>query len=98
VVYKKYQSILCSQNLTKAKASIAINNYSEALEALEIIDPSSSCYSEVEKLIAQISSKVDRKEKQEVELEKQRIDAIKEIGKAYYSNSIKLVKYDVLVH
>jgi hypothetical protein len=52
----------------------------------------------VEKLIAQISSKVDRKEKQEVELEKQRIDAIKEIGKAYYSNSIKLVKYDVLVH
>lgn len=97
-VYKKYQSILCSRNLTKAKAAIATNNYDNALEALEIIDPASTCYPEVQKLITQISSKVDRKEKQELDLEKQRINAIKEIGKAYYSNSIRLIKCNILIH
>ena len=96
-IYKKYQSILCSKNLTKAKAAIAINDFPNALETLEQIDPSSSCYNEVKKLITQISQKVDRKEKQELDLEKQRINAIKEIGKAYYSNTIRLIKYNVIV-
>jgi hypothetical protein len=97
-VYKKYQSILCSKNITTAKAAIATNNYENALQALEVIDPSSSCYPEVQKLIAQISSKVEKKEKQELDLEKQRINAIKEIGKAYYSNSIRIVKYNMIVN
>ncbi|MFZ6024136.1 MAG: hypothetical protein ACOYVG_06730 [Bacteroidota bacterium] len=97
-IYKKYQSLLCSKNITKAKAAIATNNYNNALEALEVIDPASTCYPDVQKLIAQISSKVDRKERQELDLEKRRINAIKEIGKAYYSNLIRLIKYNILVH
>lgn len=97
-VYKKYQSILCSKNITTAKAAIATNNYENALQALEVIDPSSTCYPEVQKLIAQISSKVDKKEKQELDLEKQRINAIKEIGKAYYSNSIRIIKYSSILN
>ena len=97
-VYNKYQSILCSKNITTAKAAIAINNYENALQALEVIDPSSTCYIEVQKLIAQISSKVDKKQKQELDLEKQRINAIKEIGKAYYSNSIRIVKYNTILN
>lgn len=96
-IYKKYQSVLCSKNITKAKAAIAINDYSTALDALEAIDPTSTCYSEVQKLIAQISSKADKREQQELDLEKRRITAIKEIGKAYYSNTIRAVRYSILV-
>ncbi len=97
-VYKKYQTILCSKNITTAKSAIATNNYETALQALEVIDPSSTCYPEVQKLIVQISSKVAKKEKQELDLEKQRINAIKEIGKAYYSNSIRIIKYNMIVN
>ncbi|HET9058094.1 MAG TPA: hypothetical protein VFN30_14715 [Chitinophagaceae bacterium] len=96
-IYKKYQSVLCSKNITKAKAAIAINDYATALEALNVIDPTSTCYPEVQKLIAQISSKVDKKEQQELDLKKRRINAIKEIGKTYYLNIIKVVKYNVLI-
>lgn len=97
-VYKKYQSVLCSKNIIKSKAAIAINDYDGAIEALNVIDPSSNCYPDVQKLIAQISSKVSKKEQQEFDLEKKRINAIKEIGKAYYSNTIRVVRYNVLVH
>lgn len=97
-VYKKYQSVLCSKNITNAKAAIAINDYNAALEALYIIDPSSTCYLEVQKLISQISSKVNKKEQQGLDLEKRRINAIKEISKAYYSNTIRIVRYNVLVN
>ena len=64
---------------------------------MNIIDSSSSCYSEVEKLINQISDKVEKAENRELDLEKRRIDAIKEIAKAYYSNSVRLVNYNVIV-
>ena len=74
-----------------------IHSQANALETLEQIDPASSCYNEVEKLITEISQKVDRKEKQEFDLEKERINAVKEIGKAYYSNTIKLVQYNIIV-
>lgn len=97
VVYNKYQSILCSKNITKAKAAIAVNNYEDAFVALEMIDPASSCYPEVKKLIAQVSSKIERKEQQALDLEKQRMNAVKEIAKAYYSNSVRIVKYNVVV-
>lgn len=96
-IYKKYQTVLCTKNVNKAKAEIAVNNYAAALEALEMIDPTSNCASEVKKMIAQISSKVDKKDQQEYDLTKLRINAIKEIGKAYYANTIRLVSYNVIV-
>lgn len=97
-VYKKYQTILCAKNMNTAKAEIAVNNFSAALEALQMIDPTSNCGAEVKRLIAQISSKVDKKDQQNLDLEKLRINAIKEIGKAYYSNTVKLVSYNVILH
>lgn len=96
-VYKKYQTLLCTKNITKAKNAITLHNYDDAFQSLEIIDPSSTCYPEVKKLIAEISSKVERKEKQELDLEKQRINAEREIAKAYYSRTVKLVNYNILV-
>jgi len=95
--YKSYQSKLCKENLVKAKSEISIKNYENALTYLNMIDSGSSCYSEVEKLINQISEKVQKDENKEIDLEKRRIDAIKEIAKAYYSNSVRLVKYNVII-
>ncbi|WP_293298396.1 hypothetical protein [Pedobacter sp. UBA4863] len=97
VYYKGYQSKLCKENITKAKSEIAVKNYETALSYLNMIDGSSSCYSEVEKLINQISDKVEKNDKKELDLEIRRINAIKEIAKAYYSNSVRTVKYNVIV-
>lgn len=106
VVYNKYQTILCSKNITKAKGDIAIKKYEDALAALEVIDPASSCYPEVKKLIAQISSNIERKEQQKVDMEKQRINAdvetqrinaVKEIARSYYASKVRVVNYNVIV-
>jgi hypothetical protein len=97
IYYKGYQSKLCKENITKAKSAIAVKNYEYALSYLTMIDGSSSCYPEVEKLINQISNKVDQNDKREVDLEIRRINAIKEIAKAYYSNLARSVNYTVFV-
>lgn len=96
-VYKKYQTELCSKNVTKAKAAIAINDYTTAMAAMELIDPSSSCYPEVKKMIDQIASKVEKKEQREYDLETQRMNAMKEIAKAYYSRTVHVSNYNVLI-
>ncbi|RKS00576.1 hypothetical protein [Flavobacterium sp. 102] len=97
VYYIGYQSKLCKENINRAKSEIAIKNYESALSYLNMIDNSSSCYVEVEKLINQISDKIEKNEKKELDLEIRRINAIKEIAKAYYSNSVRTVKYNVII-
>lgn len=92
--YQGYQSKLCKENIVKAKAEIAIKNYENALSYLNMIDTNSSCYAEVEKLIGQISGKVEKDENKVIDLEKRRIDAIKEIAKAYYFNAAHSAEYD----
>lgn len=84
-VYTKYQNVLCGRYITLAKSEIALKNYPEALVALNIVDPTSSCGPEVKKLIAQISGKTDKAEQREYNLEVMRINAVKEIGKAYFA-------------
>jgi hypothetical protein len=91
--YKQYQKKLCSINLTKAKSEIALNNFEKAVYYLDFIDYESECYKDALNLIDQISSKINRKEKEAMDLESKRINAIKEIGKAYYSNKVKSVIY-----
>jgi hypothetical protein len=93
-IFKKYQPTLCNYNLTKAKAAIAINDFETALNLLYIIDPTANCNQEVNKLIKEISQKVDKKQAQELDLTKLRINAIKEIGKSYNSKSGGQVKYN----
>lgn len=95
--FKLYQKKLCASNISKAKSEIALNNFESAAYYLEFIDNESGCYKESENLISQISAKVTKKENQAIDLETKRINAIKEIGKAYYSNQTKTVKYSVIV-
>lgn len=95
--FKLYQKKLCSSNISKAKSEITLNNFESAAYYLEFIDNESSCYKESENLINQISAKIAKKENQAIDLETKRINAIKEIGKAYYSNQAKSTKYTVIV-
>ncbi|MBA3828404.1 MAG: hypothetical protein H0X33_05665 [Taibaiella sp.] len=92
-VYGKYQSGICSKVVSKAKGEIAVNNFDSAMATLQEIDPASNCYPEVDKLIAQISAKVAKQEKREEDREQRRLDAIKEIAKAYYSPKVKNTSY-----
>ena len=83
-------------------------NYDIALDILAKIDPSSNCYSEQQTLMKSIESKVSTEAKRQwdfqmkqyndaVSLEKQRINAIKEIAVAYYTSQPTTVVYDVIV-
>lgn len=95
--YKLYQKKLCSSYITKAKSEIALNNFENATYYLNFIDSESGCYKEAENLINQISSKITKKENQVIDLETKRINAVKEIGKAYYSNLAKTANYTVII-
>lgn len=103
--YKKYQAKICGQKIQDAKLQMAANNYIGVLNILRFIDIESPCGKEVESLIAQAAAKVDAEEKKQfdvammvykdaVSLEKMRIDAIKEIGKAYYSSQPRTITYN----
>lgn len=95
--YKGYQSKLCTENISKAKGLIALKEYNNALTLLNMVDVNSNCYSQVEKLINEISTKINNADKMEMDLEVRRIDAIKEIAKAYYSSAARTIRYNVII-
>ena len=95
--YKLYHKKLCSSYITKAKSEIALNNFENATYYLNFIDSESDCYKDAENLINQISSKIIKKENQTIDLETKRINAVKEIGKAYYTNLAKTANYTVIL-
>lgn len=103
--YKKYQAKICGQKIQDAKIELAANNYIGVLNTLRYVDIESPCGKDVQSLMAQAASKVDAEEKKQfdvcmmvykdaVALEKLRINAVKEIGKAYYSNQPKTITYN----
>lgn len=102
--FKRYQNQICSELIQQAKAKIAANANSEALDILAKIDPSADCIRESQALVSKIESKISEQEKKEwdaqmmkykneVELEKLRINAVKEIAVSYYRNQPKTVNY-----
>lgn len=95
--YQSFQEQHCAELLQVANAKVAAGDYDTALEVISVIDPTSSCGKKVESLLPQIEGKAtDRWEQRfellkrvytnEVELEKYRIEAIREIGKSYYTS------------
>ena len=74
-----------------------MNNFENATYYLNFIDSESDCYKDAENLINQISSKIIKKENQTIDLETKRINAVKEIGKAYYTNLAKTANYTVII-
>jgi len=96
-IYKHYQNVHCERLIQNAKGCIALKDYSGAVEYLVRIDPESQCKSECSQLLDAIKQQVDKEEAEAIErkfrifdtlvdLEKQRISAIRDIAKSYYSN------------
>ncbi len=96
--YEKYCDRYYLAQLNKAKALWAANptqeGAQEVLAILGAVDPEAKCYPQAQKMIQEVGKSVKTdvdyenktKYKDAVELEKFRINAIAEIGKAYASN------------
>lgn len=107
-IYKAYQMQKCAEQIQKAKASIATTDYNTALNILEEVDPSASCFNESQTLEKSIETKIAAEEKKQwdfkmkqnndaVSLEEQRIVAIKEIAVSYYKSQPTTVNYNYIV-
>lgn len=97
VIYKQYQNASCSQFIQQAKGALAMKDYQQAIECLNGIDATSKCGKEVVTLMAQLKAAIQKEDADArrmyekemnaaVSLESQRINAVKEVAKAYYSN------------
>ena len=106
--YKAYQNQKCIVQLQEAKTQLAANNYNSALRILSQIDPSTPCFKESQILVEKAATKVDQEEKKQwefqmkvyndnVSLQKQRINAIKDIAVAYYKSKPTTVNYTYLI-
>lgn len=106
--YKAYQNQKCTVQLQEAKTQIAANNYNDALNLLSQIDPSTPCFVECQTMVENISAKIKEEEKKQwdfqmkiyndnVALQSQRINAIKDIAVAYYKSKPTTVNYTYLV-
>lgn len=106
--YKAYQNQKCSKQIQEAKTMLAANNYNGTLEILSQIDPSASCFKEAETMMKNAEAKIDTEEKKQwdlkmkvyndnVALEKQRINAVKDIAVAYYKSKPTTVNYSYII-
>jgi hypothetical protein len=106
LIYKKAIDFDCKTKLNEANqlwnANPNENGAYQSVEVLKTINPQSSCFNEVKSLGSSISKKMkenDAREwklyyEKEVGLEKDIIEAIKEIGKAYGQGQPKNVTYN----
>ncbi len=106
--YKAYQNQKCAKQIQEAKTTLAANNYNAALQILSQIDPSATCFNESQTLMKNAESKIDAEEKKQwdlkmkvyddnVALEKQRINAVKDIAVAYYKSKPTTVNYSYII-
>lgn len=107
-IYRAYQSQKCNMQLLEAKKEFSSSNYNNSLELLSQIDPSTPCFKETQSLINNITSKVDAEKKKQWELkmmmyndnlalEKQRMENIKDIAVEYYRSKPTNVSYTYLI-
>ena len=105
-VYKKAIDFDCKSKLAEAQlywnANPNSDGANQAAEILREINPNSTCFKDVKSFGAIISKKMNENDarewnlfyQQEVGLEKDRIEAIKEIGKAYGQGQPQNVNYN----
>ncbi len=107
-IYKSYQSYRCGGLLQQAQSDAAQNDFSSSLSSLSQIDPSSKCGPEAKALMAKIEGKIDAANRQQfqaammvykdaVQLEKQRINAVRDIAVEYARNQPKPVTNNYLI-
>jgi hypothetical protein len=106
--YKSYQKQRCAEQLQEARTLIAGRYYDEALNVLSGVDPSTECFNDAKTMVKSVENKVNAEYKKNwdlqvkiyndaVALEKQRINAIKEIAVSYYKSQPTNVNYHYIV-
>lgn len=106
-VFLAFQKDRCARMVQAATAESAAMRYQSALSILAVVDPNSPCRAEALALIQTIAPKVEAQYRErwnfmlkaysdEQELEKLRIEAYKEIAKAYYGKTDTLL-YTLIV-
>lgn len=99
-IYKNYQTYRCGSLLQQAKALASQNDFYGSLNYLSQIDPGSKCGAESKDLMTKIENKIDAENRQRwqaammiykdaVQLEKQRINAVRDIAVEYARNQPK---------
>jgi hypothetical protein len=107
-LYKKYIARECAQHMKLAKAKLALNDYKGALAFIARIDPESPCFNDALNTINTVSREMDEETRRQwdflkemyknsVELEKSRINAIRDIGVAYAQGQPRTYNYLLLV-
>jgi hypothetical protein len=108
-VYKLYIDKKCNSFVISAKGFYANRDIESAISTICLIDPTSSCFKEAKDFLTSIEKEQKEKEKEgfqiklkmyqdELELEKIRATAMKEIAIAYYSkNPTNYNYYDIVV-
>jgi len=105
-VYIALSDQQCKQHLLSARTYLSNQNYDEALSELSMIDPMSTCYKEALSISKEVESKITTEQnkqwqekqqirKENIELQKMRIDAVKEIVVSYYKS--KQVNYNIII-
>lgn len=84
-VFAKYRMANCEWFVTQAKGQVAVKDYDAALGFLALVDVSSGCAKESKQLISDISKNVNKQEQREYDLEKARINAVRDIASAYFA-------------
>lgn len=107
-VYKLHINNVCKIKLAEAKATWNGSQNVEGAEKvavlLEGIDPDASCMTEVNQLLANVAKRIkeidkrdwDFKIEKEVNLERDRIKAYRDVGVAYGENQPKSVEYNII--
>lgn len=106
--FKAYQNQQCTKQIQQAKTESANKNYGIALSIIANIDPEANCFKESQSMIKDLEGKVNEEEKKAwdfkmkryndaVALEKERINAVKEIASAYYKSKPTTVQYNYIV-
>lgn len=106
--YKAFQNQECKVQLQDARTRLASNDYKSALNILSQIDPSTPCFKESQSLVNNVAAKVDAEDKKQWDLkmkiyddgatlQRQRINAVKDIAVAYYNSKPSSINYTFLV-
>ncbi len=103
--YRAYQNKVCNSKLQRAKTLAGARDFYGALDELSNLDPLTNCKAESEKIIAKCFSNITQDQirdykmsmmmyQNEADLEKRRINAVKDIAVAYFKSQPSTVIYN----
>lgn len=78
-----------------AKGKIALKNYSAAVDALMVVDPTSTRFSKASEMVESIKNTIDEKEKAEMQAKLEQIKAQQELAQKMHDDEVMLKKMQI---